>query len=442
MAWTYAHLLLEGSGVNIAQFKQSPSGQVVKIGQGEAGYHSFVPNPLPPELSYDRELVLTLSDADRAISELSGVGRIMPNPNLLIRPFIVREAVLSSRIEGTQSSVSDVYAYEAGQLYIPGMEPGPAEDDVREVLNYVHALEYGINLLDQLPVSKRMFTELHFRLMQGVRGDKATPGYFRTTQNWIGRPGSTLNGATYVPPPVKFDHMMNCLDALEKYINAPHENPPLIRLALIHYQFEAIHPFIDGNGRIGRLLMSMLMIQWNLLPAPLLYLSAFFERNRSTYYDLLLEVSQQGNWRDWVLFFLQGVAEQARDAGDRAKKLQDLQAGWRQQLAAAKSPQPMLLADKLFDTPLITATQAARMLNVTYPTASDAIKRLVEAGVLHQVGDNSRERAYAALDIIRIVSVPTSHDSNASEDQTQSELEPLKPALTRHQPIKGWRRKL
>jgi Fic family protein len=224
----------------------------------------------------------------------------MPNPHLLIGPFMRREAVLSSRIEGTQADIVDLYAYEVGQLPLPGMELPPSEGDVREVLNYVHALEYGLERLNTLPVSLRLIRELHDRLLTGVRGEHATPGEFRRRQNWIGRPGCTLNEATFVPPPVP--QMRNALDAFEKYLNSGDLHPPLVRLALAHYQFEAIHPFVDGNGRIGRLLISLLLVQWDLMPLPLLYLSAFFHRHRQDYYERLMAVSERDAWRDWILF--------------------------------------------------------------------------------------------------------------------------------------------
>jgi Fic family protein len=248
---------------------------------------------LPSHIEFDRALVSALSDADRALGELAGLGRTLPNPNLLIRPFIRREAVLSSRIEGTQADAADLYAYEAKQLALPLSSSAASDTDVREVFNYVRALEYGLERLSTLPVSLRLIREVHDVLMKGVRGEFATPGEFRRTQNWIVWPGCTLKDATYVPPVAE---MREALGDLEKYLYADDPLPPLIRLALIHYQFEAIQPFIDGNGRIGRLLISLLLINWNLQPVPLLYLSAYFERQRDAYYDHLLAVSERGNW--------------------------------------------------------------------------------------------------------------------------------------------------
>lgn len=279
--------------------------------------------------------------------------------------------------------------------------PAPPESDVREVLNYVRALECGLERLETLPVSKRLIGELHERLMDGVRGDHSTPGEFRRTQNWIGAPGCTLNEAEFVPPPV--DEMARALDAFEKYLHAEDAYPPLVRLAFIHYQFEAIHPFVDGNGRIGRLLTSLLLVYWKLLPLPLLYLSAFFEQRRQDYYDLLRAVSELGAWREWVEFFLHGVAEQARDASARAKRLQDLQLDWSKRLAGVRSSLPLRLADILFESPLLTIPQAQRLLDVKYDTAQSNIGKLVDAAILQQIGKSSYGKSFVALEILEII---------------------------------------
>lgn len=383
------------------RFKDSQSGRLVQSLHGELTYWSFVPHGLPPDLSFDLELMRALSNADRALGELAGVGRQLPNPQLLIRPFINREAVLSSRIEGTQADITDLYAYEVGQLSLPGMKPLAPEADVREVANYVHALDYGLDRIQSFPISRRLIRELHERLMEGVRGEHAYIGEFRRTPNWIG--GRTLSDATFVPPPVP--EMEEALDALERYLHEENGYPPLVRLAFIHYQFEAIHPFIDGNGRIGRLLISLLLVHWGLLPLPLLYLSAFFERYRDDYYDLLLAVSEGGAWREWVRFFLQGVAEQATDAIKRAKSLQDLREEWRQQLTEVRATALLLsLADSLFVSPLLTSRRAERILDVTHRTANRNIDKLIEAGILRQAGNSSYARVFIADRILGIVS--------------------------------------
>ena len=247
------------------------SGREIRTAEG---YAAFIPDPLPPELVWTPRLVAVLSDADRAIGQLAGEGRRLPNPHLLIRPFIRREAVLSSRIEGTQATLGEVLAAEAGAT-----ERSPV--DLREVANYVDALEYGIGRLDTLPLSLRLGRELHARLLRQVRGGHATPGEFRRSQNWIGPPGCTLATASYLPPPPA--EMMGALGAWEDFL---HQStlPPLVQIALAHYQFEAIHPFLDGNGRVGRLLITLFLVERAILPAPLLYLSAFFEITRRDYY--------------------------------------------------------------------------------------------------------------------------------------------------------------
>jgi Fic family protein len=374
--------------MNPEQFINSSSGRVIQVGQGEIAYWSFVPNPLPPQLDFDSALIRLLSDADRALGELAGLGRALPNPHLLINPFIRREAVLSSRIEGTQADLADLYAFEAGQFELPGFKSTPPPADAREVLNYVRALEAGLKRLSELPVSLRLIREAHAQLMEGVRGNQAAPGEFRRTQNWIGAPGCTLN------------------DALEKYLHSEAALPPLVRLALIHYQFEAIHPFIDGNGRIGRLLISLLLVHWNLLPLPLLYLSAFFEKHRQDYYDLLMAVSARGAWREWVSFFLRGVAEQARDAVVRAKRLQDLQSEWRHRLVQARaSGLAFSLVDALFDSPVMTIPQAQRQLDVKqYHSARRHVRQLVKLGILKPVDESTYGKTFVAAEILRLIS--------------------------------------
>ena len=388
--------------MNPDRFRDSPSGRLVKVGEGEIAYWAFVPHPLPPALEADWALTQAISEADRAVSELAGVGRTMPNPHLLIGPFIRREAVHSSRIEGTQADVTDLYAYQVGQLSLPGMAPGPPEADVKEVHNYVRALEYGLQRLETLPVSLRLLRELHERLMEGVRGEHATPGEFRRTQNWIGPPGGNPKEAPFVPPPVR--QMHEALHALEEYLHSDDVYPPLVRLAMIHYQFEVIHPFIDGNGRLGRLLISFLLVSWGLLPEPLLYLSAFFSRHRQDYYDLLMAVSERGAWTEWISFFLEGVAEQSRDAVFRARRLQDLRTDWHERLTEARASALLLqLADHLFDSPVITIPEAERLLGVTYRSAQLNVEKLVDADILRQVGEADYRKTFVAGEILDIV---------------------------------------
>ena len=380
-----------------AAFHDSSVGRVVRT---HTGHWAFVPNPLPPTFPWTPGLVSALSKADRALGELAGLGRSLPNPHLLIRPFVRREAVLSSRIEGTQASLSDLYAYEAVQLAL--FEPSP---DVREVYNYVQALEYGLKRLRDLPLSLRLIREIHARLMEGVRGQHQTPGEFRHSQNWIGPPGSTPDNAPFVPPPVP--EMQETLAAVERFLHTSSSLPPLVGLGLIHYQFEAIHPFLDGNGRIGRLLITLLLCAWDLLPEPLLYLSAYFEAHRQTYYDLLLAVSQRGAWEGWLSFFLHGVASQSRDAVARAGRLQGLRERYRAQFQTARAAARLLQAvDLLFVQPVLTVRQVETALDVDFSTAQRYVNQLEESDLLLEITGRARNRVYRADEVLRAIEEP------------------------------------
>lgn len=385
--------------MNGKDFTDQAAGRVMRAPQG---YDAFVPSPLPPELPWTPSIVSLLSRADRALGELSGIGRALPNPHLLILPFARREAVLSSRIEGTQASLSDLYAFEA----VPRAEE---TGDVREVFNYVRALEFGLSRLKDLPVSLRLIREIHERLMRGVRGEHSTPGEFRRSQNWIGSPGCLLNDATYVPPPL--EEMQTCLDALERFLHSEHDIPPLVQLALVHYQFEAIHPFLDGNGRVGRLIIVMLLCLWDLLAQPLLYLSAYFEANRQTYYELLLSVSRRGTWKEWVLFFLEGVESQARDAVRRSHRLQDLRREHRARFQATQSSARLLqVVDLLFEAPILTVNQVKEAIEVSFPSANRYIGQLEDAGIVHEITGQARNRLYRADEIMRAIEGPMEAD--------------------------------
>jgi len=392
--------------MNLEHFRQSPSGRLIEVPHGERAYAVFVPNPLPPPLNIDLELLRRSAEAAYAIGELAALGRRLANPHLLIGPFLRREAVSSSRIEGTQADIADLYAFEAGQLPLPGSTVDLPAGDVQEVLNYVAATEYALERLSSLPMSLRLVREAHARLMEGVRGGRALPGEFRDRQNYIGSALDSVYDAGYVPPPVS--EMLPALDALERYINRVEDPyPPLVRLAFIHYQFEAIHPFIDGNGRMGRLLITLLLVDWGLLPLPLLYLSAYFDRHRDRYCDLLQAVSEHGSWHEWVAFFLAGVAEQANDANQRIKEIEDLQADWEQRLSRlGRSTASLRLAHSLLAAPILTIPQAQRLLGMTYPAAQKNIERLVQAGILRRIGDARYGRAFVAEELLSILVHP------------------------------------
>jgi Fic family protein len=388
--------------MNPEAFQASTSGKLLRVLQGELGYHAFVPHPLPPALDIDWKLAGLLVEATAAVHELAGLGRNLPNPQLFIRPLIRREAVLSSRIEGTQTEIAELYAYEAGQLPLPGLASAPPEADLHEVLNYVKALEYGLERIQTLPVSLRLIRETHAHLMDGVRGGHVTPGEFRTTQNWIGRPGSTLNQATFVPPPV--DEMKTALNDLERYFHAEHEYPLLVALALIHYQFEVIHPFGDGNGRIGRLLIALLLVHWGLLPQPLLYLSAYFEKNRAEYVDRMVAVAQRGAWREWIEFFLTGVRDYALDTVKRLRRLQDLREAWSTQIMEKRrSVVALRLVDLLYETPIVTVGQVAERLGVANRTARLNVLDLVGLGILEAASQKGYGQVFRAPEILKIV---------------------------------------
>ncbi len=366
-----------------------------RVSQGT--YSAFMPAPLPPVLEWTPRLIGVLSEADRLIGRLAGEGGRLPNPHVLMRPFIRREAVLSSKIEGTQATLGELLAAEAGAV----VDRSP--EDLKEVGNYVVALEHGISLLRELPLSVCLVRELHKKLMEGVRGQHATPGLFRKTQNWIGRPGSTLATASFIPPPP--GEVEPCLAALEKFLHTSNL-PPLVTIALAHCQFEAIHPFLDGNGRVGRLLITLYLIERRILPTPLLYLSAFFEASRRDYYEGLRGVSERGAWQDWLEYFLQGVARMSEDAMNRATRINDLLTEWRRKLAGHSTNTPLRVVDLLAANPFLTITGAASQLKLAFTTAQRAIERLEQNDIVQQVSDAKRDRVYCAQTLLDILEEP------------------------------------
>ena len=350
----------------------------------------------PPKIEVDWELASLLSKADITLGKLSGAAQLLTNPNLLIRPFIRREAVMSSRIENTQSGLEDLFLFEADETQLPPVS------DVKEVLNYVRATEYGIKRLPGLPISSRLICEIHEILMKGVRGEGATPGFMRTRQNWIGSPGCTLTEATYVPPPVA--EMQKCFSDLERYIHSDPQEPALIQCALVHYQFEAIHPFVDGNGRIGRLLITFMLLEKGLLSQPLLYLSDFFEQHRDGYYELLLNVSQKGDWKAWLTFFLNGVRQQSEDALSTVQKLLALQNEYRKLATARRGPKIVnRLIDYLFARPIISISVLSKAWEITYSTVQRGVDYLIEKDILREITGGQRNRLFVAHEILNII---------------------------------------
>lgn len=372
----------------------TPSGQWLSTIGGVRAFH---PNPLPPVLDMTPMLMRVLSSADRLIGQLAAEGAKLPNPHLLLRPFIRREAVYSSRIEGTQATLGELLAAEAGAV----VERSP--DDLREVGNYVAAMEAGLESLQKFPLSLRLMRQLHRKLMAGVCGHHAQPGEFRRTQNWIGPAGSTLPNATYVPPPP--DSLLEHLGLWETFLH-DESLPPLIQAGLIHYQFEAIHPFLDGNGRIGRLLIMLFLCQRQVLPSPLLYLSAFFDATRSEYYQCLRGVSERSDWEGWLHYFLNGVARQSEDALSRCRRMNEIVLRWHMQTAKEQTKVPSEIVDLLAGNPYLTTRGIQSRLGIGYNTASRAIERLMTAKILVQVGDAKRDRVFCAKSLLDILEEP------------------------------------
>jgi Fic family protein len=363
------------------------------------GYWAYVPNPPPTDLPFTTRLVRLLAEAERTLGELAGVGRMLPNPHLLIRPFIKREAILSSRIEGTVTRLDELLRFEAEP---DGASANP--DDLEEVLNYVAALDHGLKRLGEgMPLCLRLLKEIHAQLMRGVRGGDRRPGEFRRVPVFIGRIGQTYDTARFVPP-----HHLDLdplLQSFERFLNQPGELPIIAQLALAHYQFEAIHPFEDGNGRLGRLLITLLLCERGVLPQPLLYLSAYFERHNDEYRDHLLAVSQRGTWTEWLEFVAAGVMEQARDALLRARRMMELQQTYRQRMqAASHSSGTLSIVDHLFQSPFITIAGVCRLLGVTHRAGTLNVQKLMQQRILQETSPTRKtNRVYYAPEILHLL---------------------------------------
>lgn len=364
---------------------------------GEMAYKSFVPNPLPPDppIALTEDIVTLLVKANSQLAVLESVATRIPNVKLFVSMYVRKEALMSSQIEGTQATLEDVLA--------PMLEAN-TNRDVSDVVNYIKATEFAINRLQTLPLCNRLIKETHAVLMEGVRGQEKSPGEFRYSQNWIGGQGSTLKNARYIPPSP--DEMLDAMSDLEKYINADDDLDALIRAALIHYQFETIHPFLDGNGRVGRLLITLFLMEKKVLSTPALYISYFLKKNRVEYYDRMTEVRAKGNYEQWVKFFLQAIMESAEDATttiDELIALHDANVSAVSKLGRA-AKNAMLVFNYLESNPIIEIRKTAEALGITFNTTSSAINRLVDAGILAQTSNNSRNRTFAYeayLDILR-----------------------------------------
>jgi len=351
-------------------------GRAVSTG-GPGAYVAFMPAPVPREHGLRPETIMLLSEADAAFGRLAGAGRLLPDPHLLVNAYITREAVASSRIEGTQASVTEVFDADVSGV--------SGRDEVREVRNYILALRHGLKRLDEdFPISLRLIKEMHELLLTNVRGQDKTPGEFRRSQNWISSPDNRPSTAHFVPPTV--DNMWAALDDWEKYLHDEDPRLPLlIRCALLHYQFETIHPFLDGNGRLGRLFIILYLVKQGRLPTPLLYLSNYFDLRKDEYYDRLQYVRERGEIVEWLDFFLRGVAVQATDAVDRAEILADLREKYRFALKGNRS-RAAEVVDLLFANPIITVRHVQRKLEVSQPGAANLLRTLTDFGIVREVG--------------------------------------------------------
>ncbi|HKX66065.1 MAG TPA: Fic family protein [Intrasporangium sp.] len=374
-----------------------------------AGYRAFIPSPLPPDppLDLDRGLVTVLSRADQAVGRLDGLSRTLPNPELFVAMYVRREAVLSSQIEGTQSTLDDVLAYElAGILGL--------HRDVEEVVNYVKAMEFGLQRLTTLPLSLRLIREIHGELLSSGRGAERMPGDFRTSQNWIGSSGGLLRDATYVPPPPH--EMREGLGNLETFLHADHGFPPLIESALAHAQFETIHPFLDGNGRVGRLLVTFLLVHRGVLSRPLLYLSYYLKRHRASYYDRLMSVREDGDWEGWVRFFLTGVAETAEEATRTAGAIVALRDRHRA-VVRRLGANGLSLLDLLYGNPLVNGRLVTESLGVSAPTAHKLLQSFEDSGILVEITGYRRNRLFRYSPFLALFDTPAAPAEEEAEVQ-------------------------
>lgn len=371
------------------QFSSERAGRVLRVGSGDAAFHTFVPNPLPRELALPGDVVLALSEADRALGRLAGVGGQLPNPHILIQPYLRREAVASTRIEGTQSTLSEVLAAEAQHL--------PETPEQREVLNYVRALERGLSRLSELPLSGRLIREMHAEVLRGVRGQERTPGEFRTSPNWIG--GRGPSDAVFVPPPP--DLVPDAMADLERFLHEEPLLPILVRCALVHYQFETIHPFLDGNGRLGRLLVVFYLVERRALREPLLYLSGYLERHRDEYVTRLQAVREEGAYEPWIRFFLEAVQAQADAAVETAETLIAIGSSFRERLREIKARgQAVDAAEGLIANPYVSAPRLADALGITRQGGQYVLSTLERAGIVTLVPGERRPALYVAREVL------------------------------------------
>ena len=370
---------------------QSVTGRAGTYIRQPTGYAAFIPNPLPPDPPLDLTgLQSVLSQADIALGRLDGAALTLPDSDVFVFMYIRKEALLSSQIEGTQSSLQDVLAVQ-GQLFAPARPV-----DAAEVVNYIGAMELGLQQLETLPVSVRLMRNIHRRLLQGVRGANLTPGEVRTTQNWIGPHGASIRDAAFVPPPPAA--VLNSLGDLERFLHAEDDIPLLIRIGLAHAQFETIHPFLDGNGRLGRLLITFLLTERGILRKPTLYLSYYFARNRQQYYELLQAVRDTSDWEGWLHFFLQGITEAAREAADTIRQIQVLREQDRGTIVQAfgrATANGLRVLEELYRQPYVNVAMVQEITGTSFAGANQLVSRMVASGVLVEVTGQARNRVFA-----------------------------------------------
>lgn len=382
-----------------------------------SGYRAFIPAPLPPDppVAMDSELTKLLSHADRVLGRLDGIGSVLPNPNLFVAMYVRQEAVLSSQIEGTQSTLEDVLQFEVDD------KSNDLPKDVEEVVNYIGAMNHGIKRLNELPLSLRLIREIHARLMAGVRGQNRTPGEFRKTQNWIGPSGADLNSATFVPPPVP--DMKEALDKFEKFLH-DESLPVLIHTGLAHAQFETIHPFLDGNGRVGRLLITFLLCQRKVLHRPLLYLSHYLKIHRAEYYDRLMSIRNEGNWEGWMKFFLRGVAAVSEEAIDTSRQIFAL----REQHTAlvngslgSSAASGLRLLDYLYEQPIVNVRVVEKRLQSSFVTANKLVEQFVKLNILKEITGGQRNRRYSYVPYLSLFESSATANQSDLSDTTNAE---------------------
>ena len=382
-------------------FKGSTSGRLVRTNIALTPYWAFLPHPLPPQIPPTWKLTRLLAEAEHQVGVLAGLARNIPDPDILIEPFMRREAVLSSRIEGTHTALPELLGYESGHL-LPGYsKSNQALLENREVLNYVSALKSGLEWIRHKPVNLELIKELHRILLYGVRGDEFPLGEFREMQNFIGKTNDP-DDANFIPPPV--EELSAVLRQFERYIENGNSYPALIRIALVHYQFETIHPFLDGNGRVGRLLIVILLAAWNLLPVSLLYPSDYLEKHREQYYENLLKVSRDGDWENWLAFFLHMVLDQSLDTIKRSNAIIELKENWEDLLRQKRvSAYYFRIVDHLFSRPYVSVSDIEKLLSVTNKAARSMVENLAGEGVLVLSEEKKYGRIYEAAPLVKIL---------------------------------------